>query len=193
MTAMASTFFSTLFSASAAGATGAAGAGAVAGAAGTAAGGSAGIGLSTIGSILQGTATLMGIMSGMDSANIEADNLELQALDAETEKSNELLQGIERRGSINRALLDAIGAQDVAYAASGSDSSFGTAKIARGEAFREADTALSSSNATETSRMSRLTERARNYRNMARKSRKSGKTQAVTKGLGALGNILQRG
>lgn len=159
---------------------------AAANAGGAIAAGSAATGLS-LASILQGTATVLGIVSSISAGNAEAAALEMQAGDADREQPLETLQGIERRASIKRAMADAVGAQDVAYAGSGVDLSFGTAANARRDAYREADVALTADAGTETVRKSRLTERARNYRAAAKQAKRSGLFNALTGGLqGAL-------
>ncbi|MDG4894619.1 hypothetical protein P9272_13660 [Mesorhizobium sp. WSM4976] len=162
---------------------GAAAAGAGAGAA------AAGSGIS-LASILQGTATVLGVVSAIGAGNAEAAQNELAASDAEGEQQVETLQGINRRASIRKQMADALGAQDVAYAASGVDLSFGTAKAARTDAYREADLALTSDSSTELTRVSRLAERARNYRAMAKAARTGGIINALS---GATDNLLSLG
>ena len=167
---------------SALGTTGAAAGTAAAGTAATAAG--SGISLA---SILQGTATVLGVVSAIGAGNAQADQAEASAIDAESEQGVETLQGISRRTSIRRQMADALGAQDVAYAASGVDLSFGTAKAARTDAYREADLGLSTATGTEMSRVSRLAERAANYRSAAKTARRMGFFNALT---GATDNLL---
>lgn len=183
------TVFMSLFSAGAGtAATGTAAAGTAA--AGTAAAATTG---STIASILQGTATALSVFAGIGAANTEADALEMAAGDAEREKALETLQGVERRSSIKRAMMDAIGEQNVATAASGVDLSFGTPGQARREAFREADLGIETANATEQTRVSRLTERAANYHSRAKSTRRAGLLTGLGKGAEGASNILLRG
>lgn len=177
------------------------GGGAAAGAtaAGTAAAGAAGVaapvaasGLS-LSSILQGTATVLGVVSSIAAGNAEATQAELAASDAEAEKPLENLQGIQRRSSIKKQLAAAIGAQDVAYAASGVDLSVGTAAQARNDAFREADTALAVDAGTQETRLSRLTERAANYRLAAKQARRGGYLNGLIGGAQGFASIFGRG
>jgi len=148
--------------------------------------GAAKTGLS-LAAILQGTATVLGVVSSIGAGKAEADMLEAQAIDAEREKPIETLQGINRRTSIRRQFADAVGAQDVAYAASGVDLSFGTARAARSDAARESDLALATDIGTEQTRISRLSERAASYRRSAKRARQSGVLNAVLGGVnGAL-------
>lgn len=151
-------------------------------AAGTAAA-TAGSGIS-LASILQGTATVLGIVSTIGAGYAEADQAEAAAIDAEMEQSTETLQGISRRTSIKQAMMDALGAQDVAYAASGVDLSFGTARQARTDAYRETDLALTTSTGTEMTRIARLQERAKNYRTAAKQARLGGWLGGISKGIG---------
>ncbi|WP_062203481.1 hypothetical protein [Aureimonas sp. AU12] len=142
-----------------------------------AAGAAAGIGTlgSTIGSILAGTATLMSVSAANDAAKLDATNLELQAQDAIMETANETLQGVSRRSSIKRELMDSVGSQATAYAASGVDLSFGTPNQARTEAYRQADLGLETSTATERGRIARLEERASNLKTQAVSTRRAAK------------------
>jgi hypothetical protein len=143
--------------------------------------------------ILQGTASVLGLVSAISAGQAEGEALDLQAADADREQSLETLQDIERRGSIKRAMVDALGAQDVAYAASGTDLSFGTARQARTDAFREADLALTTSAGTTMTRLSRLSERAANYRSAAKRARIGGFVSGLTGFASNLAGIVQRG
>lgn len=167
--------------------TGAAGGGAAAGAGAAAAGagaaaatGAAAAGGISFSTILQGGLGILSAISAINAANTQADNLELQADDARREQPLETLQGITRRTSIKKAMMDAVGEQDVAYAASGTDLSFGTPSVARTQAFREADTALETDNGTQITRQARLQEREANYLKMARKARQGGIFDAIS-------------
>ncbi|MBB98321.1 MAG: hypothetical protein CML67_02105 [Rhodobacteraceae bacterium] len=147
----------------------------------------------SLSSLLQGTATVLGAMSAIGAGNAEAEQLDLAAADAEGQKPLETLQGISRRASIKREMADAIGSQDVAFAASGVDLSFGTPGQARKDAFREADYALTSDSGTQEVRTSRLTERAANFRSRARRARSRGFADALSIGLGYGANLMARG
>lgn len=166
-------------------------AGAAAGTAGTVAA-TAGTGIS-LSTILQGTATVLGVVASLGAANAEADRLEAEAIDAEAEKPLETLQGINRRQSIRKQFADAVGAQDVAYAASGVDLSFGTARQARSDAAREADLALATDVGMEQGRIIRLTERASSYRRAAKRAKKMGVVNALAGGLNTVSSFVERG
>lgn len=147
----------------------------------------------SLASILQGTATALGVISSIGAANADAAQAELAAADADAQQPLETLQGIGRRTSLKKQLGDALGAQDVAYAASGTDLSFGTAAAARKDAFREADLALTTDAGTEMTRHSRLSERAANYRAQAKALRRGGIFSALTAGLSSFQSITDRG
>ncbi|WP_127523667.1 hypothetical protein [Mesorhizobium sp. Z1-4] len=147
----------------------------------------------SLASILQGVATVAGVVASISAANAEAETQELAADDADREQAIETVQGIERRSSIKRALVDAIGAQDVAYAASGLDLTFGTAAQARKDAYREADLGLTSATGTEQISSSRLMERAANYRTAAKRTRTLGLFKGLSQGIGGFSSLIRRG
>jgi hypothetical protein len=134
---------------------------------------------SIISLVLSGIATVVGVVATMDAAEQDAQAQDMQAIDAEREQPLESLQGINRRTGIKRELMAALGAQDTAYAASGVDLSFGTARQARQDAFREADLALTTDSGTQMTRQGRLAERAANYRSAAKATRQAGKVRGV--------------
>ncbi len=149
-----------------------------------------GISLSTI---LQGAATVLGVVAAIGAGNAEATQLELQAQDAEAEVPLESLQGIARRTSIKKELRDRLGDQDVAYAASGLDLGVGTAAEARKDALREADTTLTTDSFTQVERQSRLMERAAQYRAAAKQAKSAGVIKGLTGGLTGAASIVGRG
>lgn len=163
-------------------------------AAGTAVG--TGVGAATSGislaSLLQGTATVFGMVSALNAGKADAEAAELAAQDAEREKPLETLQGINRKAGIKQKMMEQIGEQDVAYAASGVDLSFGTPMATRKEAFRNADLELTSSNGTEQTRVARLDERAANYRKRAKRARSAAAMDAIGIGLKGFSSIAER-
>lgn len=164
--------------------------GAAAGTAGATAGAAAGSGL--LNTLLQGTASVLGMAQAVSAGKQEAEAAELAALDAEREMPLEMLQGINRRADIKRAMMDSIGQQDVAYAASGTDLSFGTPGQARRDAFRQADFARETDIGNEQTRIARLDERAANYRKRAARARSSGLFDALTIGVSGASKIAER-
>lgn len=148
----------------------------------------AGSGL-TLAKLLSGTATVLGMFNEISAGKADAEAATLAAIDAEREKPLETLQGINRRAALKQDMMDKVGQQDVAYAASGVDLSFGTPGQARRDAFREGDRALTNDVATEQTRVARLDERAANYRKRAARAKASGLFSAATTGLSGLSRL----
>lgn len=170
---------------------GSAAAGATAGAATTAAAAPAAAGFS-LSTLLQGTATVLGMVQSINAGKADAEALSAAADDAAREIPLETLQGINRRATIKRQMMDSIGEQDVAYAASGVDLSFGTPSQARKEAFREADLGITSDVGTEQTRVARLQEREAEYRKRAAKAKRSANFDAALIGLKGATSIADR-
>lgn len=162
--------------------------GAAAGAGAAATGG----GLS-IASILQGGATVLGIASTLSAGRAEAARLNQEAADAEVEQAQETLKGIDRRTQTRKAVLQAVGSLDTAYAAGGVDLSFGTVSQARTEFFREGDTAIGTESGAELSRVTRLAERASNYRAAAKRAKSAALLEGIAGGLQNFSQIARRG
>lgn len=171
------------------GTTAAASAGTTAAAAGTTAAASTGLSIS---SILQGVATVGGIVATIAAGNAEAEGLKAQARDADAEKPFETLQSIDRKRSLLAAAQDAAGEADVAYAGSGVDLSFGSARQARQNVYREADLGLDTDSGTTSMRIDRLTERARNYRRMAKRTKLASYLSAGVKGAAGFASIAEQ-
>lgn len=169
----------------------AAGTAAPAAAAATTATSAAAGGLS-ISTILQGGATVLGLVSAISAGQAERDQMEMMAADAEAEQPLEMLKGIDRRRGLKLSAIDAIGEMDTAYAASGVDLSFGTAAQARQDAFRELDLGLTSDAGTTMTRLSRLTERAANYRSMGKRAMRAGIVSGLAGALSSGASIVGR-
>lgn len=142
--------------------------------------------------LLQGTATVLGMASSVAAGNADAEAATLAADDAAREVPLETLQGIKRRSSIKQEMMDRIGDQDVAYAASGVDLSFGTPGQARKEAFRQGDLGLESDTGTEQTRVARLQEKEAAYRKRAARARSGGWFDAAMIGLNGASSIAGR-
>ncbi len=160
---------------------------------GAAATGAAAAGGISFASILQGATSILGITNAISAGNRQADQLTLAATDAQREIPTTMLQGISQRTAIKKQLGDALGAQDVAYGASGTDLSFGTPAQARKDAFREADNAMTTQVGTEQTTIARLDERRKNYLQLAGKARQSGLFDAALIGVKGLTSFAQRG
>lgn len=156
-----------------------------------AAGAAIGGGLS-ISSILQGGASVLGLVSSIAAGAADKERADAEAADADAEQSLETLKGIDRRRSLKLAAAEAVGELDAAYAASGVDLSFGTAQQARREAFRETDLGLTSDSTTTMSRLSRLSERAANYRRMGKRALAAGVIGGLSGALSSGASIFGR-
>jgi hypothetical protein len=167
------------------------GAGATAGATAGAAATTASTGLS-ISSILQGVATVGGVVASIAAGNAEASNLKMQARDAEDEKTLEVVQSADRKRSLLKGAQEAVGEIDTAYAASGVDLSFGSAAQAKQDVFREADRGINTDSATTSGRLSRLTERAQSLYRMSKSARRMGVVGGLTSGLKGFASIAQQ-
>jgi hypothetical protein len=187
------TAFASIFTPAAAGA-GAATAGAAATATGTAALGAGGAAASggILQTLLQGGATILGMTNAFAAGKADEEAALLAADDTKREVPLETLQGIKRRASIKQEMMDRIGDQDVAYAASGVDLSFGTPGQARKEAFREGDLGLTSDVGTEQTRVARLNEREAAYRKRAARAKSSGIFDAAMIGFNGASSIAGR-
>lgn len=142
--------------------------------------------------ILQGGASVLGLVSSIAAGEAEQQQMEMMAQDAEAEQPLEILKGIDRRRSLKLATIDAIGEMDAAYAGSGVDLSFGTAAQARQDAMRELDLGLTSDAGTTMTRLSRLTQRAANYRAMGKRAMRAGVISGVAGALSSAASIAGR-
>ena len=193
MVALIPAAFSALFS------SGTAAAGAGAAAAGTAAAGTAAaagtslFSASTIGTLLSGGASLVGAMAALRKGQDEADQLNLQAVDTDRQAGQADIDAENRQNSLRRGLIKQIGEQDVAYAASGLDLSFGTAAQARADAEKDAANALTTDTENEAATKLALARRAQQYRMAAKQARSAGMLSAIGTGIGAAADIFARG
>lgn len=160
--------------------------------AGTATAGAAATTGISISSILQGIATVGGVVASIAAGNAEGEKLQAEGQDALQEKGLETLQSVERKRGLLKAAQEAVGQSDTAYAASGVDLSFGSAQEARTNVFREADLSLNSESATTAGRLSRLDERAQNLFRMASGARRMGILGALTRGASGFASIADQ-
>jgi hypothetical protein len=149
-------------------------------AAGTAATAGAAAGGFSLSSILQGVATVGGLVASIASGNAEAASLKAQAADVNQEKTLENLQSADRRRGLLASAMDTVGQIDTAYAASGSDLSFGSAVAAKQAVFRSADLGLTSDSATTALQLDRMDAKQRALRTAAKQARTMGWLQGLT-------------
>lgn len=167
--------------------------GSAAGAIGSALGGGTAIGAgSMVAGILSGSASLLQMAQLREAGAEKASALNLAADDTRTEIGMENVRQMERANTLKSSLLQAIGERDAAYAASGTDLTFGTPAVARDQAATEAERTLAIDDATTSSRIARLNERASSLRLQAAQARRSGNVMADIAGLEGLGRSAQR-
>ncbi|WP_336800484.1 hypothetical protein [Kaistia sp. MMO-174] len=169
----------------------ASGAGASAAAAGTGLGsfltGSTGL------SILSGVATVGSALSSLAGGKQEAAGLRMQADQANFDARQEEVEGVRRTTKLKRALLQALGENDVAYAASGIDLGSGVAEDNRANAEKLAATEISIDRSTTEARAAMYRSRAASFTRLASSAESSSLLKAL--GIGAEGGLrlLQRG
>jgi hypothetical protein len=151
----------------------------------------AGTGFS-IASVLQGVATVGGLVAAISSGNQEAAALKMEANDAEQQKQDEVLLSVDRKRSLLKSASESVGQIDTTYAGSGVDLSFGTAAQVKSDVMHEADLALNSDSATTSGRLSRLSEKAVNLRSMAKSARIMGWISGLTRAAGQAASISQQ-
>lgn len=154
----------------------AAGAGAAGAATGlaTAAGGSSGVL-----SILQGAASVAGVLATIGAGNAQAESYKAQAFHSDMEAKNEEAQGLQRTTQLKRELLKIVGESDVNYAAAGIDISTGVAAEARATAEDRASQEISIDRSTTDARAAMARLQAASYRSLAQ----SAKSNALFSGL----------
>jgi hypothetical protein len=143
--------------------------------------------------ILSGGASIAGMLGAQASAAEKANAYNLAAEDTLADIPMQELAGTERRTSMKAAMLQAIGERDVAFAASGTDISFGTPTLARDQAQQEGERAFTIDLGTEGARIARLKERAINLRLQAGAAKQTGFLQSLGLGATTLAGIGRRG
>jgi hypothetical protein len=143
--------------------------------------------------ILSGGASIAGMLGAQAGAAEKANAYNLAAEDTLAEIPMAQLAGQERRTSMRAAMLQAIGERDVAFAASGTDISFGTPTLARDEAQTEAERAFTIDLGTEQSKIARLKERATNLRLQGSAAKQVGFLQSLGLGATTLAGAVRRG
>lgn len=149
-------------------------------------------GAATASSILAGGSTVLAVMNAQRAGEAKADALNMQARDADTQTQIEALQGADRRRSLKAQFVEAIGARDVATAASGTDLSFGTPAIARRQAVTDAENAVTADADATDMRIARLRQRAANYRIQSAQASAGGLGQAAALAIEGGAKILKR-
>lgn len=133
----------------------------------------------SISSLLGGATTILSAAASIAAGNQQAEMYEQQARETDMQKPLELLEGLNRRNDIKKATAAAVADQDVAYAASGADLSFGTPTVARSNAFREGDYSLSTNAAVTGNTIDQLELKRKNYLKMAGQARQMGVFEGI--------------
>lgn len=128
----------------------------------------------SISSLLGGGATILSAAASIAAGNQQAEMYEDQARETRMQKPLELIEGLHRNTEIKKATAAAVAEQDVAYAASGADLSFGTPTVARSQAFREGDYAMNTNAMTTGNSIDQLELKAKSYLQMAGRARQMG-------------------
>jgi hypothetical protein len=153
---------------------GAAAVGAGAAGAGAAAGGGsllAALGSSPVTSILSGASTAVSVLMKLNAGEINAKQAEFKATEAQNEAIGEQATQAQRATAIKRSLLKTLGENDVAYAASGIDTSYGEAATTRDRATDRAYSDIAVDQATSGARVAGYDARSAAYNRMARSYR----------------------
>ena len=128
----------------------------------------------SISQLLGGSATILSAAASIAAGNQQAEMYEDQARETRMQKPLELIEGLHRRNEIKKATAQAVADQDVAYAASGADLSFGTPTVARSQAFREGDYAANTNAMTTGNSIDQLELKSKSYLQMAGRARQIG-------------------
>ncbi|OCC01843.1 hypothetical protein BA190_26895 [Labrys sp. WJW] len=143
--------------------------------------------------MLSGGATAISAMAAMNAGKQQAAAYNLEASQAMADNAQESVEGRVRRDSMRKDLIKQLGEQDVAYAASGLDLSFGSPLQARDDAKADAARALSTDLDNETVTRNRLTQRAQALRAMARDAKSAGRMKALGLAFDFGTDVLKRG
>jgi hypothetical protein len=134
----------------------------------------------SVSQLLGGTATLLSAVSSIAAGNQQADALKAQAIDTQSQKSLELIQGLDRKNQAKKATAQAVSDINTAYAASGADLTFGTPAVARASAFQEGDFTENSNTWTTGSTIDRLEEKRQELLRQAGYARMAGLFEGFT-------------
>jgi hypothetical protein len=156
------------------------GGGAAAGAGAAAAGGG-------FGSILSGIGSIFSVFAGIAEANTQADNLVMQAHEAEFDEKQAQAEGVASATSLKKELARALAENDVAFAAAGIDLGFGVAAEGRDTAKKSAAEEISIDRQTTDARRAALRARAAGFYRNAQDVRSAAGLRAFAGILGAFG------
>ena len=144
----------------------------------------------SISQLLGGATTILSAAASIAAGNQQAEMYEQQARETEMQKPLELIEGLQRRNEIKKATAAAVAEQDVAYAASGADLSFGTPTVARSNAFREGDYALNTNSAVTGNTIDQLEVKRKNYLQLAGRARQMGIFEGIVGAFSGLSKMF---
>lgn len=144
-------------------------------------------------SILNGVATAAGVMSTLAAGKAEAAGYRTQAAQADFDAKQEQVDGVRRTTRLKQALLQALGENDVAYAASGIDLGTGVAANNRANAEKLAATEISIDRNTTDARSAMLRGRSAAYLKLASSAQSGALFKAIGLGADSGMRLLQRG
>lgn len=133
-------------------------------------------------SLLAGGLTAVSVLQKLNAGELQAQQAEFKAREAKIEGIGEQAAGASRAAALKRNLLKVLGENDVAYAASGIDLSYGEAASARTRETDRAEDELSIDRATTAARMAGYDARAAAYGRMSRGYRAGSLLDAVVTG-----------
>lgn len=144
-------------------------------------------------SVLQGGASVLGLLATIGAGKAEAQSLKTKAFESDIEAKNEEAQGLQRTGAMKRELLRIIGENDVNYAAAGIDIGPGVASEARATAERRAAQEISIDRSTTEARAAMLRAQAHGYRSLARQAKKNRLFEGLSTAFTSFAGIAERG
>lgn len=153
-----------------------------------------GAGLSSpILSVLSGASSAVSVMQQLRSGEMTAENYELKAAEARAESAGAEAEHRTRARNIKRELLATLGENDVAFAGSGIDLSYGIAADRRAGDTKDAYGEIEVDRATTDAQRAMYDLRDRAYRRFARTSRSGAGLGALATTLSAAGKLAYRG
>jgi hypothetical protein len=167
-----------------------------AGAAGAAAGGGgllAALGGASTLSLLSGGLTAVSVLQKLNQGEMQAQQAEFKAKEAANEAIGEEAAGANRAATLKRNLVKVLGENDLAYAASGIDLSYGEAASAGQRATDRAYGELSTDRATTSARIAGYDARTASYSTLARRTRTASLLDAVVTGGEGIARQARRG
>jgi hypothetical protein len=135
---------------------------------------------STFLSILQGAGALLSAGATLAAGREEARALRSQAADTRLQQQRDVIETTDRRARMKQLFAQEAAERDLAYAASGIDTSFGTPAVARVQASDDAERALGVEDSTTRFGLARLDQKRSALMAEARSVRRRSMFEAVS-------------